>query len=198
VDGELLPDERDRLLDHIRECPECREILSDFQNQVTFLDSEIPGLEGPPCPEFPSGKGLRHLPLWVKGMAVALFMISCGLIGYYMGTEKTMGNIPSYARVVAPAVWMGQRDPQSINDREKLNPISRVISQQQYRLGLELNREEINWEEVRYLVETINSLRTDLELLSLHLLYIEKNDRPGSFSSSWWEMTGIEQSNESL
>jgi hypothetical protein len=184
LDGELGPDDRDRFLKDLDERPDCREVLRDYREQDRFI-TEGPGLPLPFCPDLPHRRfhlGWLLVPAAAGSLAVIFFVA-----GVFFGEVRRMKDIPSFARVAAPVVWTtGSRS--SFEGGGQFSSLTGLIAHYQAEIGRELEQDQPDWPHVRDLMVTLGSLRTDLELLSLHECYLQD---PAKGASSWRKMLGI-------
>jgi hypothetical protein len=88
---------------------------------------------------------------------------------------------------------MADREPGSVSvtSIESEQPFTDGISRYRAAIADELRRESVDWLKVRELVESMGELRTNLELLTIHMAYIDI--RMGSLPAAvarHWESLG--------
>jgi hypothetical protein len=71
-------------------------------------------------------------------------------------------------------------------------PFTESISRYRASIGAELRQEDVDWLKVRELVEAMGELRTDLELLTIHMAYLDINtgDSPYEVAARWEDLGG--------
>lgn len=182
LDGEVAADDRQELLSLIGEQADFREMLRDYRDQDSAL-GDTGDFVPPPCPELPRRKNIWArllVPVLASVAAVTLFAA-----GARFGQGKALDRVPSFARVAAPAAWTA-RDISS--GGQDFTPLAGLIAHYQSEVARELEKTEPDWERIRDLMVTLGSLRTDLELLSLHERY-QKD--PAGGASNWRKMLGM-------
>lgn len=186
LDGELGEDDRERFLNCLDERSECRRLLKDYREQDRFLVADAVFVP-PPCPDWPGRRlCLRTflVPLAASVAAVLIF-----IAGAFFGESRGIRGIPSFARVAAPVVWTS-------GEERNYSTLTGLIAHYQAEIGRELEKARPDWNRIRDLMVTLGSLRTDLELLSLHDRY-QKD--PARGASSWRKMLGLtDRESESL
>ena len=71
-------------------------------------------------------------------------------------------------------------------------PVTERIEWYQAQVAEELSKETADWMRIRTLVESMNSWRTELELLTIHALYAERFMSPvhGDEGAAWLALLG--------
>ena len=79
----------------------------------------------------------------------------------------------------------------SAHEAETEKPFVERINKYRKSIGEQLRNEDVDWAEIRRLVEAMGELRTDLELLTLHMAYLEiRTGSPASQVAQHWESIG--------
>ena len=182
LDGEIAAEDREDLLSLIAESPDFRGILRDYRDQDGAL-ADTGAFVPPPCPSPSSRRGLWArllVPALASAAAVMLFVA-----GAWFGQSKALNRVPSFARVAAPAAWIAT---ELSSDGQDFTALTGLITHYQAEVARQLEKAQPDWNRIRDLMVTLGSLRTDLELLSLHERY-QKD--PLSGVSDWRRMLGM-------
>ena len=199
LDGEISTGEKEALSLHQAECSHCRDFYEKHLQWSELLAGSQEGLDLPACPAV-SKEPVRlfSLPFYLKSAAAVMLFGLFFYGGFVAGDRRALNNIPSYARVGVPAVWT-RSSPSLVTDTRQLSPLQDLISEYQLLIGEELGQEEVDWQKVRIMVETLGSLRTDLEILALHKGSLDEGDHTkGSPRETWQQMMGIKRQEKSL
>lgn len=200
LDGELSQSDIEVVSGHITECPYCRKFYEEQKKYSEYFAHSLEDMNVPPCPSLLEKRAniIQLFPYLKIGAAVLLVaVVFYG--GILWGEKNTMDRIPTYARVGAPAVWVKNTTSHMKMDRDQLSPLQDLISEYQFQIGKELGRKDVDWQKVRTMLETLGSLRTDLELLSLHMGYMDGAlNTTSSPQNTWWKMIGVKNQEESL
>ena len=199
LDGEISTDEKEALSRHLGKCPHCRDFYEKNLQWSESLESSREGLDLPACPAVSKDPGrLFSLPFYLKSAAAAMLLALFFYGGFVAGDRRALNTIPSYARVGVPAVWT-RSSPSPGAEGGQFSPLQNLISEYQLLIGEELGKEEVDWQKVRIMVETLGSLRTDLEILALHKGSLDEGDHTkGSPRETWQQMMGIKRQEKSL
>lgn len=183
LDGELEGDDREKFLNCLDERHDCRHLFKDYREQDRFLSRDS-GLVPPPCPELPGRRfSLRALLIPAAAGALAVLFFVAGV---FFGEGRGLKSIPSFARVAAPVVWTVGGG--GFDGEQQYASLTGLIGHYQAEIGRELERAQPDWDRIRDLMVTLGSLRTDLELLTLHDRY-QKD--PSEGASSWRKTLGM-------
>ncbi len=199
LDGEISTDEKEVLSRHQAQCLHCRDLYEKHLQWSELLEGSQEGLQLPACPVVSKDPvRLFSLPFFLKSGAAVTLIVLFFYGGFLTGDRRALNNIPSYARVGVPAVWT-RSSPSLVTDTRQLSPLQDLISEYQLLIGEELGQEEVDWQKVRIMVETLGSLRTDLEILALHKGSMDERDhKKGSPRETWQQMMGIKTQEKSL
>jgi len=198
LDGEVSSGEKEEISRHQAECRHCRDFYERHLQCSEFLAGSQEGLDLPACPVISKDPVRSSMPFYLKPAAAVMLLalFFCG--GFLTGGRRALNNIPSYARVGVPAVWT-KSSASLVTDTSQLSPLQDLISEYQLLIGEELGKEEVDWQKVRVMVETLGSLRTDLEILALHKGSLDQmDDKKGSPRETWHQMMGIKTQEKSL
>lgn len=202
-DGECTPDETEFLKAHLKECPECQRTFLEYQGLRDLMSAHLVSLS---CPPAPVTKRARHPVIRLltgrkarryAGQALAtaasiLFFI----VGHYTGFSQASHQVSEmkYPAVVAtPSMWVANRaaDPAAMANVESEQPFTQSISRYRAAVGVELRQPKVDWMRIRELVEAMGELRTDLELLTLHMAFLDiRTGRSQDDVADHWEALG--------
>ena len=200
LDGEISSSEKEVLFLHLGECLHCRRFYEEQRKYHEFLGRTQDDLDVPACPSLSEQHAkIIRMPRYLQiGAAVILLALSF-YGGFLSGDKKALERIPTYARVGAPAVWARNSSLPMEMDRKQLSPLQDLISEYQFQIGNELGRDEVNWQKVRTMLDTLGSLRTDLELLSLQMGFMDGTlQNRNSPRNTWLQLLGVNRKEESL
>ncbi|MDR1472858.1 MAG: zf-HC2 domain-containing protein [Synergistaceae bacterium] len=181
-DGECSHEEMRALGKHLEECPECRATREIYREICALMGERIASMAPPSIP-----RADRRIPLRVLGRgSIRTRLMRLGGIaacilffaaGQYWGQSRVRGELPEIAPDVAvatPSMWIEGRSPDSAKlVMEAEQPFADSISRYRSAIGEELREENVDWVLIRELVEAMGDLRTDLELLTIHMAYID-------------------------
>jgi anti-sigma factor RsiW len=185
---------------HLAECPDCRAEARAFERVDSILENGVDLPAPPPCPKMP----VRRTPAWFPRAAAFAAAACLAGVAFFGGTwwsgQKTARNLPpSYSLVASAALW--EKAPDSLRHEAALAalPLSEAVTGYQREVARLLQQEQVDWERVRRLVEAIGALRTDMELLTLHVAYLEKEQgKIGSAGAAWSGLLGLDDRGGSL
>ena len=198
LDGEVSSGEKEEISRHQAECRHCRDFYEKHLQCSEFLAGSQEGLDLPSCPVISKDPVRSSMPFYLKSAAAVMLLALFFYGGFLTGGRRALNNIPSYARVGVPAVWT-KSSASLVTDTRQLSPLQDLISEYQLLIGEELGKEEVDWQKVRVMVETLGSLRTDLEILALHKGSLDEMDhKKGSPRETWQQMMGIKTQEKSL
>ena len=214
VDGECAASDREKVREHISRCPECRSVQNDFERiqslleRTVFVDTVVP----PPLPDVSHLVGgvrvntPRSAAFWHQGGRLVLAIAASFMLffsGHYVGTRQgktppsfsaqSVQAVASAYVVSAPSMWAsaGGGGKNSVHEAETEKPFVERINKYRKSIGEQLRNEDVDWAEIRRLVEAMGELRTDLELLTLHMAYLEiRTGSPASQVAQHWESIG--------
>ncbi|MDR1916876.1 MAG: zf-HC2 domain-containing protein [Synergistaceae bacterium] len=197
-DGECTPEEISLLSAHLRECPECRRTLSIYREIGAAMSARFVSMT-PPRPPKTRGvfrvlgrSGARTTLMRLGGVAACiLFFIAGQFLGFSRG-QREIAESTSNVTVATPSMWVEGRSGLASNANiETEQPYTESIGRYHSAIGEELRKEDVDWVLIRELVEAMGELRTDLELLTIHMAYLDI--RTGSSPSDvaeHWEKLG--------
>ncbi|MDT8284619.1 MAG: zf-HC2 domain-containing protein [Thermovirgaceae bacterium] len=189
LDGEIGQEDEQWLQIHLADCSDCREyemFLLNLNGQLQ-VEGSVPDMR-----KVPPSRGK-----WTSYLARILIPAACLLLGFAMGSFLH-GDPPRVAmssRVAAPTAWIQAADPARRSAAGAAAPVTERIEWYQEQIAEELSKGTADWMRIRTLVESMNSWRTELELLTIHALYAERFMSPvyGDEGSAWLALLGKEQ-----
>jgi anti-sigma factor RsiW len=189
LDGEIGQEDEQWLDQHLAVCSDCRE----YEMFLLNLNSQMQVEEAVP-------EMRRVLPSrgrWTRHLARILIPAACLLLGFAMGSflHGDVAHVAMSSRVAAPTAWIQAADPARRSAADAAAPVAERIEWYQGQIAEELSKETADWMRIRTLVESMNSWRTELELLTIHALYAERFMSPvyGDEGSAWLALLGKEQ-----
>lgn len=200
VDGECDARELKDLKAHLAECPDCRVTARAFARVDSILENGVELPAPPPCPKVPN----RVTPVWFPRAAAFAAAACLAGVAFFGGTwwsgQRTDRNLPpSYSLVASAALWEKAPDPLRHEAALAALPLSEAVTGYQREVARLLQQEQVDWERVRRLVEAIGALRTDMELLTLHVAFLEKEQgKIGSAGAAWSGLLGLDDRGGSL
>lgn len=204
LDNECTQHQLGVLHKHLEHCSECRTLEREYARLDALL-RDIPvqaphTLSGPPKMPFASRRRASRLRLLRPAFAIAasfLLFFAGQHWGYLQATTAKNANeqkLDSAYLVSAPSLWLtsrGKQSEQGLYQAETEKPFVERIDKYRLSIGKELRAQEVDWDKVRRLVEAMGELRTDLELLTLHMAYLEiKTGSPAAEVAYQWEHLG--------
>jgi len=200
MDGECDANGLKALRAHLAECPDCRAEARAFERVDSILENGVDLPAPPPCPKMP----VRRTPAWFPRAAAFAAAACLACVAFFGGTwwggQKTARNLPpSYSLVASAALWEKAPDPLRHEAALAALPLSEAVTGYQREVARLLQQEQVDWERVRRLVEAIGALRTDMELLTLHVAYLEKEQgKFGPAGAAWSGLLGLDDRGGSL
>lgn len=217
VDGECVAADREKLRTHMSLCPECRSVQNDFERiqslleRTVSMDAVIP----PPLPDVSClvhdvpAKNSQFAAFWRQGGRLTLAVAVSFLLffsGHYVGVRQYAASPSASAQpihsvqlasayvVSAPSMWVSTRGGEkkaSAHEAETEKPFVERINKYRNSIGEQLRNADVDWAEIRHLVEAMGELRTDLELLTLHMAYLDiRTGSPAYQVAEHWENIG--------
>ena len=142
---------------------------------------------------FIPGRRTRRYAGRLVGMAACiLFFIMGHYIGFNQASDQFTGTISPVA-VTTPSMWTAQRPLSRVSTAnvESEQPFTESIDRYRAAIGDELRNDDVNWMRVRELVEAMGELRTDLELLTIHMAYLDIRTGTSPYEvANHWETLG--------
>ncbi|HOV29169.1 MAG TPA: zf-HC2 domain-containing protein [Synergistales bacterium] len=200
MDGECSPQERKALKSHLAECLRCRETIRAFGRVDSLLESGKDLPAPPSCPKISEPGVSSRFPKAAFLAAAAAVAAFAFLGGAWWGQQKAIRSLPpSYSRVASAALWEKAPDPLRREAALAALPLSEAVTGYQREVARLLRQKDVDWERVRRLVEAIGALRTDMELLTLHVAFIEKEQgKTDPASAAWLDLLGLDDRGGSL
>ena len=198
-DDECTPEETEVLKRHLEACGECRNALSEYRELRDMMTTHLVTLS---CPPAPATKERKHPVLRLltgrtarryAGQAAAIAAsILFFVLGHHMGFAQANRQIPEMlpsTAVATPSMWVANRpaNPAALANVESEQPFTESIGRYRAAVGMELRQSKVDWLRVRELVEAMGELRTDLELLTLHMAFLDirTGSSPSEVAEHW-------------
>lgn len=191
-----------KLKDHLRSCPACRELMNEYRGLRDVMLSRVVAYACPPPPQVAhKSKTIFGLPskLVLNGLASLGGIAACiafFLLGHYFGFANASGRISEYLSPIAvatPSMWVAKTPHTSfvISNIESEQPFTESIERYRSAIADELRSGEVDWMKVRDLVEAMGELRTDLELLTIHMAFLDIRTGKSPYDvAAHWENLG--------
>lgn len=204
-DGECSRSELARLSAHLERCGDCRKTMEAYREIAVMLRAGTAAMPCPPAPSVGESRfGRRPITLerrissWAKwgGVAACLLLFLAGhMVGFHRAARREGVTPPlSPVAVATPSMWMANREPgpATLANIESEQPFTDSIVRYRAAIGEELRRGEVDWMKVRSLVEAMGELRTDLELLTIHMAYLDirTGSSPYEVAAHWEALAG--------
>jgi hypothetical protein len=123
----------------------------------------------------------------------AVFFVFGHIMGFSQGKLEAIEKI-SQTAVATPSMWIAGRPANSsgLSGVTAEQPFTESIMRYRSAIGAELRRGNVDWMRVRELVEAMGELRTDIELLTLHLAYLDiyTGNSPYEVAEHWEKIGG--------
>lgn len=204
-DGECSPEEAKLMREHLEGCPECRRTLMEYQGISILMSARHAAISCPPAPSISKSSpfvlrvlaypGAKRYAFRVAAAAACfLFFVAGGFAGSY-NAKREIAKSVSRVSVATPSMWAARKlvdDALLTESIDAEQPFTDSISQYRLAIGQELRKDDVDWIRVRELVETIGELRTDLELLTIHMAYLEiqTGNSPYDVAEHWESLEG--------
>ncbi|MDR3321272.1 MAG: zf-HC2 domain-containing protein [Synergistaceae bacterium] len=202
-DNECSPEELGVLRDHVRECPECRRTLYEYRELSDLMTARLVTLSCPSAPKI----SIRYAPLRIvvspkirRNIARIAALAACVALfvaGDFVGTSQAKREIAmnmSPIMVATPSMWAsrGQVSARAVS-METEQPFTDSINRYRVSIAEEMRKGDVDWMRVRELVEAMGELRTDLELLTIHMAYLDisTGNSPYEVAAHWENLGGL-------
>lgn len=189
LDGEIGQEDEQWLWAHLADCSECRE----YEIFLLHMNRRLQ-VEGTAPENLEKQRVLPSGGKWTRHLAGILIPAACLFFGFAMGSFLHGGSpdVAMSSRVAAPTAWMQADDPLRRSAADAAAPVTERIESYQAQIAEELSKETADWMRIRTLVESMNSWRTELELLTIHALYAERFMSPvhGDEGAAWLALLG--------
>lgn len=212
IDGECTVEEAACLRSHLDECHDCRETLRSYAliDDVVLMHS-IRAEKMAPAPDVSNeSRPAKAVPakggIFAKVPFIAASVAACALFFFLGETIGRKSAAETYASRIgavtatSPAMWTAgnvfdcARTDASIAER----PFSDSIKRYRSAVADELRKFDVDWDRARELLEAVGELRTDIELLTLHLAYldIEAGRSRDEVADHWESLGGVTAKNK--
>jgi hypothetical protein len=203
-DDECTPEELELMTEHLESCPECRKALAEYREISMMMSARLTAISCPPAPVVSSRApfALRLLSsqkvkVYAFRAATAAACVAFFLAGSFFGSHNAKKDIAakiSPVAVATPSMWAAEKSDLTARSAsaEAEQPFTDSISQYRLAVSEELRKNDVDWLRVRELVEAIGELRTDLELLTIHMAYLEikTGNSPYEVAEHWENLGG--------
>ncbi len=195
-DGECTPEQLKILRKHLSECGDCRNLMKEYRALSDLMIARAVMQSCPPPPVVSREKHFfanRGLLLRLGGIAACIAFF---FLGQLLGVRSANEQFSSYLSpmvVATPTLWAANRPvtPYSLSNLDSEEPFTDGIGKYRSAIAEELRRSEIDWMKVRDLVEAMGELRTDLELLTLHMVFLDIRTGSSPYEvADHWERLG--------
>lgn len=200
-DGECTREERAAVERHIECCSDCSAFMRDCSELAAAMKLRDVLRSCPPPPRVIMHGPARRSRLWIAASAAcALLCLGLGaLIGYRSGTVRVAEYI-SPMSAVTPSMWAANSDHRygSVMPVGSELPFAESIKRCRAAVADELRADDVDWAKVRSLLEAMGELRTDIELLTIHMAYLDINTGQPSWevADRWQRLCGDERDSE--
>lgn len=201
-DNECAPEDLEKLERHLRSCEDCRSLMKEYIDLRDLMMSRVLAYACPPPPtvcreksalrKLTDGFGPRTLARF-GGIAACLAFF---LLGQYFGSTQTSRKITEYLSPIAvstPSMWAAKTPltPLAASSMESEQPFTESIERYRASIADELRGDDVDWMKVRDLVEAMGELRTDLELLTIHMAFLDIRTGKSPYDvAEHWEKLG--------
>lgn len=197
-DGECSADEASALKAHLASCPSCRETFRAFMDIRDAVAVHCAAADFSP-PQIQRRKPRHSASFWLKLGGIAACLLLAFAAGHVVGSRSAASYIAAYLSpmtVATPSMW-------SASKADRLAPLSDVESELPFTEGIkryrsaitdELRTGRVDWNRVRTLLEAMGELRTDLELLTIHMAFLDINtgSSPVDVAERWDSLAGVD------
>lgn len=203
-DDECTPQEREILEAHLRECAGCRGTLSEYREMRDMMTAHLVTFSCPPAPtrrerrhpvlRLLTGRAARRYAGQAAAIAASILFF---VLGHHMGfvqAGRQASESASPTVVATPSMWAatGQANSAASVNVESERPFTESIGRYRAAVGMELRQPKVDWMRIRELVEAMGELRTDLELLTLHMAFLDiRTGNPPAEVAERWENLGV-------
>lgn len=201
-DAECTPEEMEDLRGHLIACDHCRSVMCEYREINHMMTARLAILSCPPPPlTKPSRRGeLSFLLSGAYRYAGKVAALAACLLFFFLGqhlgfdrANRDMSATFTSAPVSTPSMWAASRpvSPRSLANVESEQPFTDSIGRYRAAVGAELRQDGVDWLRVRELVEAMGELRTDLELLTIHMAYLDIRTGSSPYEvAEHWERLG--------
>lgn len=198
-DGECTPEQLEALKEHLGECDDCRNLMKEYRELSDRMITRAAMQSCPPPPvvsreeHTPGFFANRDLLFRLGGIAACIAFF---FVGHFFGVRNANEKFSNYLSpmvVATPTMWAANRpvSPYVSSNLESEQPFTDSIEKYRSAIADELRRGEIDWMKVRDLVEAMGELRTDLELLTIHMAFLDIRTGSSPYEvADHWERLG--------
>jgi hypothetical protein len=203
-DRECSKEELALLKEHLQGCRECRRTLAEYREISLLMSARLTSMTCPPVPSVSRGKPFalrllatpraRALAFRVAAAAACVIFFLAGNLAGSTKTRREIAENISPVAVATPSMWLSKKTAtDGASESQKAEqPFTDSISQYRAAIGQELRQSDVDWLRVRELVEAMGELRTDLELLTIHMAYLDirTGNSPFEVAEHWENLSG--------
>jgi hypothetical protein len=181
-DGECSPEELRMLARHLAECPECRRTRSVYGEIRALAGARFVKMTPPEPPRAERVArrralrrgNLRGILARLGGIAACILFFAAGRYWGQGAPRSEIFENASNVAIATPSMWVEGRSSGEVRvNVEAEQPFTDSISRYRSAIGEELRKDNVDWVMIRELVEAMGDLRTDLELLTIHMAFID-------------------------
>jgi hypothetical protein len=191
--------------EHLKECPECRRTLVEYREFTALMAARVATLSCPTAPlaggkapfalRLLTGRRVRRYSKMAAMIAACVMFFAAGNFIGTTNTRRTIAESLSPVAVATPSMWVAKQQPGGSrlrDSKEAEQPFTDSISQYRTAIGSELRQNDVDWLRVRELIEAMGELRTDLELLTIHMAYLDirTGNSPYEVADHWENLSG--------
>lgn len=199
-DGECTPEQLNVLGKHLSGCDDCRTLMKEYRALSDLMIARTAAQSCPPPPVVSREKRLLALPA-NRGLLLRLGGIAaCAaffLLGQFWGARSANEQFSNYLSpmvVSTPTLWRANSPSAAayaLSNPDAEQPFTDGIGKYRSAIADELRKGEIDWMNVRNLVEAMGELRVDLELLTIHMAFLDIQTGSSSYEvADSWERLG--------
>lgn len=195
-DGDLSESEARSLRDHVAECDVCRSLLREYRHISDMVGMRqimclCPPLRRPSI-ERPRRTAKRAIEVIGAVAACAAAFFFGQHVGEGDASRRYEASLTPVA-VATPSLWNASLKGTKTQDMiTSETPFTDSIARYRQSVADEIRSGHVDWARVRNMLEAIGELRTDLELLTLHMAFLEINTgrSPDEVAEHWKNIGG--------
>jgi hypothetical protein len=187
---------------HLKGCSECRKTLIEYRELSALMTARLVTMSCPPAPRVSRATAPLRLVIsprlrkYASAVAALAACFAFFVAGNLTGAERTKNEMAkniSPVAVATPSMWAARGASAAMLSVsvETEQPFTESISRYRSSIGEELRKSDVDWMKVRELIEAMGELRTDLELLTIHMAYLDISTGNSPYEvAAHWENLG--------